>query len=129
MTPEQQTQLINMLKQKRQELGLSVAELARRAGLDVGTVWHIESGSTASPKAESLQAIADALKIPAADLFAAAGWMPSRDLPTIRPYLRTKYHQLPPNAVQEIEIYFDEVAHRHGISFDPYDGPVNGEDE
>jgi transcriptional regulator with XRE-family HTH domain len=129
MTPEQTVQLINILASKRAESGLSVAEIGRRAGVNGVTVWRIEQGLIASPKPESLQAIGDALGIPASDLFATVGWMPSKSLPSIRPYLRTKYRQLPADAVQEIEAHFDDVARRHGISFDQRDGPVDGEDE
>ncbi|MFN3006663.1 helix-turn-helix domain-containing protein [Mycolicibacterium wolinskyi] len=129
MTPKQHTRLTDIVMRKRQALGLSVAELARRAGLDVATVWHIETGTTVSPKAETLQAIGDALGIPASDLFAAAGWVAAQELPTMRPYLRTKYRQLPPAAVNEIEAHFTDVARRYGISFDQRGGPVDGEDE
>lgn len=129
MTPEQTTQLVNLLKQRREHAGLSSAELARRARVDVGTVWRIEHGMIASPKAESLQAIGEVLGIPASDLFATVGWVPSNELPTIRPYLRSKYRDLPPEAVAEIEAEFDAIAKKHGVSFDQADGPTGGEDE
>lgn len=129
MTPEQTVHLINLLASKRAESGLSVAEVGRRAGVDGGTVWRIEQGMIASPKAENLQAIGDVLGISASDLFATVGWMPSKELPTIRPYLRTKYRQLPADAVAEIEAEFDAIAKRHGISFDQNEGPTAGEDE
>jgi transcriptional regulator with XRE-family HTH domain len=129
MTPEQTVHLINLLASKRAESGLSVAEVGRRAGVNGGTVWRIEQGKIASPKAETLQAIGEVLGIPTSDLFTTVGWVPSKQLPTIRPYLRTKYRQLPPDAVQEIEAHFDEVARRHGITFDQRYGPIDGEDE
>ena len=129
MTPEQTKQLTTVLKQRREEAGLSNNEVARRAGVDAGTVWRIEQGMIASPKAESLQAIGEVLGISASDLFATVGWMPSKDLPTIRPYLRSKYRDLPPEAVAEIEAEFDAIAKKHGVSFRPDDGPKDGEDE
>ena len=129
MTPEQTVQLINLLGSKRAEAGLSTAEVARRAGVDVGTVWRIEQGQIANPRPESLQAIGEVLGIPASDLFAVAGWVPSKELPTIHPYLRTKYRELPADAMEEIEAHFAAVAKRHGISFNQNEGPINGEDE
>lgn len=129
MTPEQTQQLTAILRRKREEAGLSNAEVARRAGVDVGTVWRIEQGMIASPKAESLQVIGEVLGIPTSDLFATVGWMPSTELPTIRPYLRSKYRDLPPEAVAEIEAEFDAIAKKHGVSFDTANGPKDGEDE
>ncbi len=129
MTPEQTIQLSTILRHERERAGLSIGEVARRAGVDVGTVWRIEQGKIGSPKAESLQAIGEVLRIPASDLYATVGWMPEGELPTIRPYLRTKYRQLPPEAVAEIEAEFDAIARRHGISFDSRGGPQNNEDE
>jgi transcriptional regulator with XRE-family HTH domain len=125
----QTVQLINLLAKKRAASGMSLGEVARRAGVDIGTVSRIESGRIANPRPETLQAIGEVLGIAASDLYATAGWVPPTELPSIRPYLRTKYRQLPSDAVQEIEAQFDEIARRHGISFDPNDGPLNGEDE
>lgn len=129
MTPEQTIELSSLLKQKREEAGLSAAEVGRRAGVDVGTVWRIERGQIASPTAKSLIAMGGVLGISTSDLFAIAPWVTAQELPTIRPYLRTKYRDLPPEAVTEIEAEFDAIAQRHGISFDSNNGPQDGEDE
>lgn len=129
MTPEQATQLATLLTDKRREAGITAHEVSRQAHVDRGTLWRIEKGMIANPKAENLQAIGEVLGIPTSDLFAIVGWVPPKQLPTIKPYLRTKYHQLPPKALLEIEKHFDEVAHRHGISFDSQHGPQNSEDE
>lgn len=118
VTPQQTVQLINLLATKRKEMDLSVNEVARRAEVDVGTVWRIEQGKIASPKAESIKAIGEVLGIPAADLFAIVGWIPSGELPSFGPYLRAKYPQLPDQALQEIETEFAEVVHKYGVSFD-----------
>ena len=128
MTPEQAKQLSNLLTSRRVAAGLSGAEVARRAGVDVGTVSRIERGQIPSPTAKTLLALGKVLDIPASDLFTVAPWATPQELPTIRPYLRTKYH-MPDDAMQEIERHFTEVAQRHGISFDPNHGPQNGEDE
>jgi transcriptional regulator with XRE-family HTH domain len=129
MNEQQAKQLSNLLASKRAAAGLSAAEVARRAGVDVGTVWRIERGMIASPRAKTLQAIGEVLGIPASDLFAIAPWVTAEELPTIRPYLRTKYRSLPPSAMKELEAHFADLANKHGISFDANDGPRNGEDE
>lgn len=129
MTPEQSARLGTLLTNRRKQKGLSIPEVSRQAGIDRGTLWRIEKGMIHNPKAENLQSIGEVLDIPASDLFTTVGWVPSKQLPTIRPYLRTKYRQLPDAAVKEIEDYFDDVARRHGISFDSDHGPIDKEDE
>lgn len=70
MTPEQAAQLAELLRTHRQRLGLSAHEVARRAGVNVGTVTRIEKEQIPSPRPENLIAIGEVLGIPAADLFA-----------------------------------------------------------
>lgn len=48
----------------RRQMGLSMAELARRAGIKQPTVWAIETGKTKQPEARTMQAIAEVLGVP-----------------------------------------------------------------
>ncbi len=126
MTPERIEQLAAVLKQKRQELGLSASEVARQTGLDVGTISRIERGQIAAPQAGNLKEIARVLQISATDIFAIADLLPEGELPTFKPYLRAKYGDLPDDAMAELEASFTRIAKQHG-----YDGngPAPGEDE
>jgi transcriptional regulator with XRE-family HTH domain len=124
MTPDQAQQLAELLRRHRQAQQLTAREVARRAGVDVGTVTRLEQGQILSPRAENLRAIGAVLHIPAADLFAAAAWLPEGELPSFRPYLRSKYRELPPEAIAEIEAEFERIARDYGAR-----GPVDGEDE
>ncbi|OIU84380.1 helix-turn-helix domain-containing protein [Microbacterium sp. AR7-10] len=51
------------LRREREGVGLSVSELARRAGVSKATVSQLESGS-GNPSVETLWAIGDALGVP-----------------------------------------------------------------
>lgn len=124
MTPEEAHRLAALLRTKRQATGLNASEVARRAGVDKGTVTRIELGQIPRPRPENLRAIGDVLGIPAADLFTATDWLPDGDLPTFRPYLRSKYRELPEEAVAEIEAVFDRLARDYGSH-----GLINHEDE
>src|SRR5215211_1558284 len=106
MNPDEARHLADLLREKRLAAGLTAREVARRAGVDSGTVSRIELGQIASPRPDNLRAIGEVLGIPAADLFAATDWLPRRDLPSFRPYLRSKYRELPPEAVAEIAAVF-----------------------
>ncbi|MFF0493958.1 helix-turn-helix domain-containing protein [Nocardia sp. NPDC004068] len=117
-----------LIQSRRETLGLSVREAARRAEVDKGTVSRIEQGLIPNPRPDNIKAIAQALRVPVSDLFAVAGWTPKGELPALRPYLRTKYN-LTVKEAKEIEEDFARIAREKGISFNEYDGPIGGEDE
>jgi transcriptional regulator with XRE-family HTH domain len=124
MEPKELEHLAHLIRDKREQAGLSASEVARRAGVTAGTVTRIELGQIPSPRPENLRAIGEVLGISAADLFAATDWLPKNDLPTLTPYLRAKYGDLPETAVDEVEAFVTRLRARHGQH-----GPVNGEDE
>lgn len=124
-----ETRLIDIIRKRREQLGLNKNVVATAAGIAPSTYQRIEQGTIAAPRAEVILAIAEVLDLPTSDLLAAAGWIPKHDLPTLRPYLRTKYH-LTDKAVADIEATFQGIADRYGIDFDrDTGGPANGEDE
>lgn len=126
MTPNEAKRLAYTLKRQRQALGLSASEVARRAGVTAGTITRLELASIQRPQAETLKSIAEVLDIPVSDLFTTADWLPKHQLPTFSPYLRTKYRDLPPEALTELEQSFGRIAKRYGYDGD---GPAPGEDE
>lgn len=116
--------LAQLLRAARERQGLSVRRVAQLAGVDAATVLRLEQGHIATPKADKLRAIGRVLAIADADLYTAAGWLAPAELPTFRPYLRSKYRELPPEAIEEIESVFERIARDYGAQ-----GPVNREDE
>ncbi len=124
MTPSQRDELAELLINRRQAQGLSARAVARAADVDVHTVLSLEQGRIAQPKADTLRAIGGVLGIPATDLWVAVGWLPGAELPAFRPYLRSKYQDLPEQAVTEMEAVFDRLARDYGLQ-----GPKDGEDE
>lgn len=118
MNTDQTVQLINLLSKKRADSGLSVAEVARRAHVDVAAVWRIEQGIIANPKAESLKAIGRVLGIPSIDLFTIVGWLEHDELPTLDTYLHAKCPELPDEALRAIESHAAAIAKKYGGSFD-----------
>ncbi|RBY76895.1 XRE family transcriptional regulator [Blastococcus sp. TF02-09] len=124
MTPSQRDELAELLTSRRKAKGLSIRGVASVAGVDAATVLSLEQGRIEQPKAAKLRAIGGALGIPAAELYAAVGWLPGAELPAFRPYLRSKYRELPEEAVTEIEAVFDRLSRDYGLH-----GPRDGEDE
>ena len=64
------------LRGKRTQAGLSVPELARRAGVSVAYISRVEQGWRGTPSARVLQRLALALQIPIAEILEAAGILP-----------------------------------------------------
>jgi transcriptional regulator with XRE-family HTH domain len=124
LTPEQAQQLGQLLSARRIEMGLSMRQLAREIGGNMSTISVIEAGTNLSPTPETLKAIARALQLPISDLFVIADWLPADELPTLKPYLRAKYHHLDETAIAELARYADRLTKRHGRI-----GPVDHEDE
>jgi transcriptional regulator with XRE-family HTH domain len=126
MNENQATTLAELLRSKRADMGLSASETARRAGMTPSTLTRLEQGQIAAPTAASLQALGEVLGVSASDLFATIGWVPEGDLPSMTPYLRSKYRDMPPEAIADIEQHFNKVARAHGITVN---GPADREDE
>lgn len=124
ITQAQATALGQLVSSRRIELGWSIRKLASVSGVNVSTVLLLERGDNRTPQGDTLRALARALDIPASDLFTVVEWLPSGELPTVRPYLRAKYRELPEDAVTEIESLIDELARKHGLR-----GPIDDEDQ
>ncbi|WP_068626995.1 MULTISPECIES: helix-turn-helix domain-containing protein [Tsukamurella] len=117
------------LRTRRKQIGMSIPRLASLTGMAHSSYRRIESGEVTAPSPERLTAIAGALDMPASDLFVAAGWLSPRDMPTLRPYMRTKYN-LTAEAAAAIDAEFNEIGRKYGIQFNrDTDGPRTGEDE
>lgn len=56
------------VKRSREKLGLTIAELAKAAGMSAGMLSKIENGAT-SPSLASLQALSQALQVPVTSFF------------------------------------------------------------
>lgn len=90
------------------------------------TIVRIEQGAFAAPRPDKLSRIAEALGLSLADVFALADYAVPDDLPSFQPYLRSKYRDMPPEAVDDLEKAFQRIVRKHG--YQP-DGPRDGEDE
>jgi len=124
LTTDQARRLGIFVGGRRRQLGLSMRQLAREIGANIATISALEAGISLSPQPDTLKAIARVLDLPISDLFVTADWLPADELPTLKPYLRAKYHDLDEQAIADLERYAEQLAERHGGT-----GPINGEDE
>lgn len=121
------TKLGKAISKRRQRLRISASELARRTGLSTTTVTRTELGEITSTRIETVQTLAQALNIPMTELLTESQIINGKDLPAMTPYLRTKYKDLPAEAIREIESHFETIAAKHGLT--SFDGPAPGDDE
>ena len=115
-----------LIKEARLARQLTIRELSTQSEIARSTLLDLEQDKVASPKPQQLQSLAEVLDIELADLYAAAGYVRSEELPSFTPYLRSKYADLPQSAQAELERSFAHIAEKYG-----YDaaGPAPREDE
>lgn len=92
-----------LINARRQEIGITLAELGRRVGLNRSTILRLEQGRTSQPGPDTLTKLASVLQLPAAELFRLAGHRLPNTLPGLRDYLLATYGQLPEQVIQSIE--------------------------
>lgn len=124
MNEEQAQKFGRYLREHREAAGISIRSLAERIGVNPASILRFENGLVAFPRVDHLSAIATELRLPLADVLAMTDYPRPRPLPTIGPYLRSKYADLSPKALEEIEAIVSRDLHLPTTH-----GPVNGEDE
>jgi transcriptional regulator with XRE-family HTH domain len=124
MDEQQAKELGSYLRSQREAAGVSIRSLAPEVGVDQAQIIRLEQGTVASPRADLLGRICDRLNLPLADVLTMAGYPTTKSLPTLRPYMRAKYRDLPPEALDEVEAFVAKLARKHGSP-----GPGAGEDE
>jgi transcriptional regulator with XRE-family HTH domain len=126
MNKETTGRLAEYIKALREARKLSIRGLASKAGLDSGALTRLEQGKVRAPQPDTLAALATALQVPLADLFAMANYLTPHDLPSVTPYLRARYGHLPEDALASIDNYLRRLIDEY--DFDP-NGPHSLEDE
>ena len=99
---------------------LSLADAARLSGLDYKYWSKLEVGELRQPNPRYLAQIARTIDVSFEDLFGLVGYDIPERLPSLSPYLRTKY-DLPPEAVADLERYFNLLRSYYDI---PDEAPV-----
>lgn len=120
--------MAKLIRKRREQTGMSAAELARRADANKSTITRLEAGLIPNPRPETLKAVARALDLPASDLLASANYLDRDDVPSLMPYLRTRYGYMSDSAQKEIERSVRDIVARYGYDPDRH-GPEAGEDE
>lgn len=121
-----QPSLGQVLRARREQAGLSQYALEDLSGVDHSVIGRIESGHIAAPGPDKLTRLAEALRLPVADVFVLAGYAVPRQLPSFRPYLRSRYGELPPEAHARLDAYFQRIQEEYGAADF---APLDGEDE
>ncbi|QGH68678.1 helix-turn-helix domain-containing protein [Pseudactinotalea sp. HY158] len=127
MTKQEQT-AGTILKTARNQQGRSMQQVADEVGITKSLLGAWELDQVAQPDPSRLTRLAGVLGIEANQLLKAAGYELDAALPTMKPYLRSKYKHLPPEARAEIQSAFDRISAKYGSSPDG-SGPLDGQDE
>src|SRR4051794_12366149 len=108
------------VQERRMAIGLSVPAAAQQAGLHHSYWNRLENGHYEQPSPTHLKTVARVIDVAFEDLYGLAGYDSPKRLPSFRPYLRAKY-DLPPEAVADLERYFDLLRSYYDI---PPEQPV-----
>ncbi len=102
------------LKRLREELNLSMHDVAKKTDLTAGYISKIEAGNTfKSININSLIAFSKVYNIPIIALLEEAGFLKKQDdLPELSTYLKTKY-DLSPQAIRNIEIFKEFIEKKY----------------
>jgi len=103
------TQLGHRIRTLREQRGMSQLELARLVGVTRGYISQIETGIQQDVNAPLLRDIAGVLGVPASDLLAAAGYIPS---PAEQPGVRRRRpaHEIMRELEESLPIMVPETA-------------------
>jgi transcriptional regulator with XRE-family HTH domain len=112
LTPQQAHQLGDILRHRREYLGMSMRQVSATAGVNVATMSVLEAGTNLSPLPDTLKDVARALGLPLRDLYVIADWLEPDDLPPLKPYLRAKYRDLDEQSIDDLERYAEQLAHK-----------------
>lgn len=126
MDPKQAKQFGLYLREARAARNLSAVKLAKLTGISDGTIIRIENGFIKTPDPDKLVTIAEALGLDVSEVLTRAHYPGAKALPAFKPYLRSKYGELPEDAVERIDKYVTRIAKEHGVVLE---GPAPGEDE
>ncbi len=129
MDKDQAKSFGELIRRRRQELGLSTHDLGKLVGTRNSTIMRIEQGAFAAPRPDKLARIADALQRTLADVYARAGYLVPDELPGFHAYLPARYRELPQEAVDELTRLFDDLVTRHKLNFEPVPASVQGASE
>lgn len=110
------------IKAARLRAGLGLRRASSAVGMSKGALDAWEHDDTSSPDLAKLQKLAILLGLDPVELAELADYDPIATLPPMRPYLRSKYPDLPEAALKQIAA----ITRKYGI--DPH-GPAPGEDE
>ena len=107
MVSKQNRTFGSVLRELREERGLSVRSLATAAGLNASSVSRLENDEM-GPSDDTVRRLAKVLKTSYRELSTLAGG----NLPNFAPYLRAKF-DLSPEAIAELEGHFAAVTKQH----------------
>jgi transcriptional regulator with XRE-family HTH domain len=110
MNQDQAKSLGQLLRRRRQELGLSQRKLAALADMRDSSIARLEHGRFSAPRPAKLSMLAAALNLSRADIFVHAGYFVPEELPSFATYLKAKYPELSAKTQSQLVRYFQVLT-------------------
>jgi transcriptional regulator with XRE-family HTH domain len=109
------TTLGGVLRQHREEAGLTITEMAARLEVSAPHLSRLERDGITRPSMELLLRITRYSGISSEDLYALTGVLLPADLPDFIPYLRAKHPDWPDSVVTELDDFRDFLKTRYSL--------------
>lgn len=107
----------HIIKEKREEEGLSIRGLGRESGLQGTTIMRLEKGEKTSPSPIVLGRLAGTLSISLAELYTLAGYPVPDNLPDVPGYVCGLYGEdVSEKALDEVTEFFRNWEKQHHLN-------------
>jgi len=100
------------LRAARERAGFGTYHLSKISGVSRSAIVRLEADEVDEPLPDHLVKLTDALELNATDAFLKAGLPIPTELPSLEPYLRTKY-DLPPEALAEARKSLEQILEKY----------------
>ncbi|WP_454162993.1 helix-turn-helix domain-containing protein [Gordonia iterans] len=107
-----------VLRTARQAAGLTFGALSEETGIARGQLHKLENDRVQKVNPAQLTLLAEPLGISIYQLFRAAGYGTPSALAGLGDELEAKLAQLPPEALERLEHFVNELAVEHGLDMD-----------
>lgn len=115
--PETQTPTLGwVIRRRRADQGMTIAQLAERSGLSVGQIHKLENDKVQKVNPAHLALLAEPLDIPVYRLWAVAGFRTPQELSDLTEDFEEKLAQLPRAALERLGLYVDRLRAEQGIT-------------
>lgn len=110
-----------LLKRARLAARISFGQLSATTGIARSRLHRLENDQVKKVNPADLSILAESLDLSLHQVFQAAGYPTQSALPNLGNELEAKLCELPPEALDRLDAYVDQLVREHGVTLEPGD--------